>query len=89
MNPDKLLDAFGMIDDRFLVSEKKVHAVPLRKRLLVLIAAILVFMLFVGIPRVDLLNLQPSNTRATARRKYGYPANRGWHEFFSVRFARN
>ena len=48
MNPDKLLDAFGMIDDRFLVSEKKVHAVPLRKRLLVLIAAILVFMLFVG-----------------------------------------
>lgn len=48
MNPDKLLDAFGMVDDRFLASEQKAHVVPFRRRMIALIAAILTFALSVG-----------------------------------------
>lgn len=48
MNPDKLLDAFGMVDDRFLAPEKKAHVAPFRRRMIALIAAIFMFALSVG-----------------------------------------
>lgn len=48
MNAEKLLDAFGMVDDRFFASEEKPRTAPLRKRRLILIAAILMFALSIG-----------------------------------------
>lgn len=48
MNPDKLLDAFGMIDDRFFAAAEKSHPLSVRKRSIVLIAAILLLAFSVG-----------------------------------------
>ena len=48
MNPDKLLDAIGMLDDRYFESEKKVRIIPWRRRLIALIAAVLMITLSVG-----------------------------------------
>lgn len=48
MNPDKLLDAFGMVDDQFLASEETAHAVPFRRNMIALIAAVLMLVLSIG-----------------------------------------
>lgn len=48
MNADKLLDAIGMVDDRFLKEEPKGPAVSVRRRLTVLVAAVMVLSLSVG-----------------------------------------
>lgn len=48
MNSDMLLDAFGMVDDRFLASEKKAHAAPFRRSMIALIAAVLLLALSLG-----------------------------------------
>ena len=48
MNPDKLLDAIGMLDDRQFEAEKKVRIIPWRRRLIALIAAVLMIALSVG-----------------------------------------
>lgn len=48
MRPDNLLDAIGMVDDRFLTIEKKTHTIAFSKKLIALIAAILIFTLFAG-----------------------------------------
>ncbi|MBQ7416153.1 MAG: hypothetical protein IJW14_03840 [Oscillospiraceae bacterium] len=47
MDANQLLDAIGMVDDRFLVTQKP-SAAPVRRRLIVLIAAVLVLGLTVG-----------------------------------------
>lgn len=48
MTPDKLLDAFGMVDDRYLVSQQSAYSKPLGRRLAALIAAVLLIALTVG-----------------------------------------
>lgn len=48
MNPDKLLDAIGMLDDRHFEAEKTVRIIPWRRRLIALIAAVLMIALSVG-----------------------------------------
>lgn len=48
MNPDKLLDAIGMLDDRYFEVENKVSIVTWRRRLIILFAAVLVMILSVG-----------------------------------------
>lgn len=47
MNADMLLDAFGLIDDRFLM-EEHTHVIPWRRRFAVLIAAALIAAMCVG-----------------------------------------
>ena len=48
MNPDKLLDAIGMLDDRHFESKKNNRIVPWRRRVVVFIAAVLMVILTVG-----------------------------------------
>lgn len=48
MNPDKLLDAIGMLDDRHFEAEKKTRVIPWRRRLIALVAAVLMVILSVG-----------------------------------------
>ena len=48
MNPDKLLDAIGMLDDHHFEAEKKARMIPWRKRLIGLLAAVLIIALSVG-----------------------------------------
>ena len=48
MTPDKLLDAIGMLDDRHFEAEKIVRITPWRRRLIALIAAVLMIALSVG-----------------------------------------
>lgn len=48
MNFDKLLDAIGMVDDDLLEEEKKTRTIPLRRRLTVLAAAVLIMALTIG-----------------------------------------
>jgi len=48
MNPDKLLDAIGLLDDRYFEAEAKTHILPWRRRLIALIAAVLMVVLSVG-----------------------------------------
>ena len=48
MNPDKLLDAIGMLDDRHFEAEKKNRVIPWRRSLAALIAAVLMVILSVG-----------------------------------------
>ena len=48
MNPDKLLDAIGMIDDRHFESKKNNRIVPWRRKVVVLIAAVLMLTLMIG-----------------------------------------
>lgn len=48
MRPEKLLDAIGLVDDRFFAAEKKPHTIAFSKKLIALIAAILIFTLFAG-----------------------------------------
>lgn len=48
MNSDKLLDAIGMVDDDLLVQEKRT-VIPFRRKLIVLVAAVLVLALSVGV----------------------------------------
>ena len=48
MNPDTLLDAIGMLDDRHFESRKKNRMIPWRRRFVVLIAAVLIVILTVG-----------------------------------------
>ena len=48
MNSDKLLDAIGMIDDRHFESKKNNRIVPWRRKVVVLIAAVLMLTLMIG-----------------------------------------
>ena len=48
MNPDKLLDAIGLLDDRHFEFEKKTRVIPWRRRLIALIAAVLMVILSIG-----------------------------------------
>lgn len=48
MNADKLLDAIGMVDDDLLVREEKRTVIPFRRKLIVLVAAVLILALSVG-----------------------------------------
>ena len=48
MNPNKLLDAIGMIDDRHFESKKNNRIVPWRRKVVVLIAAVLMLTLMIG-----------------------------------------
>lgn len=48
MNPDKLLDAIGMLDDRYFEFKKKSRVVPWRRRFAALIAAVLMVIMTVG-----------------------------------------
>lgn len=48
MNSDKLLDAIGMVDDDLLVQEKRT-VIPFRRKLIVLVAAVLILALSVGV----------------------------------------
>lgn len=48
MNSDKLLDAIGMVDDDLLVQEKRT-VIPFRRKLTVLVAAVLILVLSVGV----------------------------------------
>ena len=48
MNPDKLLDAIGMLDDRYFEPERKPHMIPWRRRLIALVAAVLMLIASVG-----------------------------------------
>ena len=47
MNADKLLDAIGMVDDDLLVQEKRT-VIPFRRKLIVLVAAVLILALSIG-----------------------------------------
>ena len=48
MNADTLLDAIGMVDDDLLVQEKRT-VIPYRRKLIVLVAAVLILALSVGV----------------------------------------
>lgn len=48
MNPEKLLDAIGMLDDRHFEPETKTQIINYRRRFVVLIAAVLTIFLLVG-----------------------------------------
>lgn len=48
MNPNHLLDAIGQLDDRHFETGKSVQIAPVRRRLVALIAAVLMIMLSVG-----------------------------------------
>ena len=48
MNPDKLLDAIGMLDDRHFESKVKSRMAPWRRRFVALIAAVLMVIMTVG-----------------------------------------
>lgn len=48
MNPDKLLDAIGMLDDRHFEFKKQNRVIPRRRRLAAFVAAILMLILSVG-----------------------------------------
>lgn len=48
MNSDKLLDAIGMVDDDLLVQEKRT-VIPFRRKLIVLVAAVLILALSIGV----------------------------------------
>lgn len=48
MNPDKIMDAIGMVDDRFLTEDEEHRTVPFRRKLITLIAAVLALALSVG-----------------------------------------
>ena len=52
MTPDKLLDAIGMLDDRHFEAEKIVRITPWRRRLIALIAAVLMIALSVGAAKI-------------------------------------
>lgn len=48
MTSDKLLDAIGLLDDRFFETEKKANSMPWRRRTIALIAAVLMVILSIG-----------------------------------------
>ncbi len=48
MNPEKLLDAIGMLDDRHFESEPKTQIITYRRKFIVLIAAVLTILLLAG-----------------------------------------
>ncbi len=48
MNPETLLDAIGLVDDRFFHPEKQVRHHPFRRKLLALVAAVLMIAASVG-----------------------------------------
>jgi len=48
MNPEKLLDAIGMLDDRHFEPETKTRMINYRRKFIVLIAAVLTIFLLVG-----------------------------------------
>lgn len=48
MNPDKLLDAIGLLDDRHFETERKTRVAPWRRRLVAFIAAILMVIISTG-----------------------------------------
>lgn len=48
MNPDKLLDAIGMLDDRHFETKAKGRIAPWRRRFIALIAAVLMVIMTVG-----------------------------------------
>ena len=48
MDSDKLLDAIGMVDDDLLVQEKRT-VIPFRRKLIVLVAAVLILALSAGV----------------------------------------
>lgn len=48
MNADKLLDAIGMVDDDLLVREEKRTVIPFRRKLIILVAAVLILTFSVG-----------------------------------------
>lgn len=57
MNADKLLDAIGMVDDDLLVQEKRT-VIPFRRKLIVLVAAVLILALSVGVVTAEEGNFQ-------------------------------
>lgn len=48
MDPHKLIDAIGMVDDRFLMEEERRRSVSVRRKLVALAAAIIILALSVG-----------------------------------------
>ena len=48
MNSEKLLDAIGLLDDRYLETERKTPVIPWRRRLIAFAAAVLMLILSVG-----------------------------------------
>ena len=58
MNSDKLLDAIGMVDDDLLGQEKKRKVIPWRRKMTVLIAAVLILALSVGVVAAEEGDLQ-------------------------------
>ena len=48
MNPDKLLDAIGMLDDHHFEAEEKMRITPWRRRAIAFVAAVLIVILSVG-----------------------------------------
>lgn len=48
MNPEKLLDAIGLLDDRYFEPMKQTRLVPWRRRLIALAAAVLIVILSIG-----------------------------------------
>lgn len=48
MNADVLLDAFGLIDDRFIVPEEKTRIIAWRRGLTILVAAVLMVAMCIG-----------------------------------------
>ncbi len=48
MNPEKLLDAIGLVDDRFFNTEKSVRRYSFRRKMIALIAAVLMIAASVG-----------------------------------------
>lgn len=48
MNADIMLDAFGLIDDRFVIPDEKQKIIPWRRTLTVLVAAVLITAMCIG-----------------------------------------
>ena len=48
MTPDKLLDAIGMLDDRYFEAPKKSHTVSLKRKFAALLAAVLIIILSIA-----------------------------------------
>ena len=80
MNPDKLLDAIGMLDDRYFEIKAKSRMMPWRRRFVAVIAAVLVVIMTVGtamavspafremvfrIIRIEEVQIMPDSTQNT------------------------
>lgn len=48
MNADVLLDAIGLLDDRYFETEVKTRVIPWRRRMIALVAAVLIVILSIG-----------------------------------------